>query len=348
MKKLFILTIFVMSMIGFAKATILTVSNTNNIPGGPGQYTSPQAAHDAAYSGDTILIQGTPNSYPDLNITKKLAIFGPGYNPQRENTNKATISTIYLQNGSAGTIIAGMYISGSITFNSMSIASSNYSFYRNYVGNIQIYYPGGSGVISNVNIYNNIVGNVNGWNDANTINWIVSNNLIYGNVYNFNQTSIQIKNNLFITANGTGLSNLTNCVISNNIFYGTTPNNTNVTLCAFNNNLTYNCTNPNLPYGSNVGSGNKNSTDPMFLNVPGTTITYTYNYRLNSSSPAKNAGTDATDIGPTGGTYPIYQTTTDFLTGEPPIPKITSLNITNSSVPAGGNLQFQVKAKKVN
>lgn len=348
MKKHFFLSILFIAIVSFVNATILTVSNTINLPSGPGQYTTPQAAHDAAYNGDTLLIQGTPNAYPDLNISKKLAIFGPGYNPQRENVNKAMIPTIYLQNGSAGTIIAGLYISNAISFNSISIASSNYSIYRNYVGSIQLYYPGGSGVISNVNIYNNVVSQISGWNDANSINWVIANNIITSNISSFNQSSITIKNNLFIQTTGGVFNNLVNCVISNNIFYGASPYNSSITLCAFNNNLTYNCTNPTLPYGSNVGSGNKISTDPMFLSVPTTTVTYTYNYRLNSASPAKNAGTDGTDIGLTGGTYPIYQSTTDILTGEPPIPKITLLNLTNSSVPAGGNLQFQVKAKKVN
>lgn len=348
MRKIFLFLALMLFGLQWAQATILTVSNATNLPGNPGQYSTPQAAHDAAYSGDTIMIQGSATSYSDLNITKKIILIGPGYNPiQRENTNAATISNVYLKNGSSNTKIMGLTVTN-IYFAYISVAISGIQILRNKVTS-QIAFQGSpSALVNNIEIYNNIIASITG-SASQIANWNIKNNIIYNSdISTFQVSSITIANNLFINSSGNGLYNLSNVVISNNIFYGKTPYYSNVTLCTFNNNLTYNCTDPTLPYGTNVGSGNKISTDPMFLSVPSTTVTYTYNYRLNSASPAKNAGTDGTDIGLTGGTYPIYQSTTDILTGEPPVPKVTQVTMPATSVPAGGNLQFTVKAKKVN
>lgn len=329
------------------KATILTVSNATNLPGNPGQYTTPQSAHDAAYSGDTIMMQGSSTGYGNLTITKKITLIGPGYNPiQRENTNPATLSYIYLSNGSSNSKIIGITTSY-IYFSSISLAVSGIQILRNNVTGSISFSGAPNALVSNIEIYNNVLSYVDGFTSQ-CANWNIKNNIITSYISNFQVSTVTIANNLFINSSGIGLNNLSNVVISNNIFYGNTPYYSNVTLCSFNNNLTYNCTNPTLPYGTNVGSGNKISTDPMFLSVPSPAVTYTYNYRLNGSSPAKNAGTDGTDIGLTGGTYPIYQSTTDILTGEPPVPKVTQVTMPATSVPAGGNLQFTVKAKKVN
>lgn len=118
--------------------------------------------------------------------------------------------------------------------------------------------------------------------------------------------------------------------------------------CTFNNNLTYLCApSGNLPFGSNVGSDNIIEQDPVFLNVDGA-FSYANNYGLHSSSPAKNAGTDGTDIGPSGGAYPL--TNVFPITGHPAIPYISQMQINGpSSVPLGSSqINITVKAKKQN
>jgi hypothetical protein len=348
MKKQFLLSILLVAFVSFSNAAILTVSNTTNTPGSPGQYTTLAAAYAAAYNGDTLLIQGSPTSYGTITITKKITLFGAGYNPQRENPYPSTVDQVQFGNGSSGSVIMGLMIPGWVYFYYTSISTSNYTISRNNItAGIAAY--GISANVSNVNIYNNFIGSVNGQNDVNTTNWVISNNIILGNCGSFNQPTIFFKNNLFINAGSQCLNTLSNITISNNIFYQATPSQAaDMSMNSFNNNLTYNLTSPSLPYGTNVGSGNKSNMDPMFINVPNYITNYTYNYRLNAASPAKNAGTDGTDIGITGGLYPIYQTATAILTGEPPLPKVTQMSLINSSVPAGGNLQFNVKAKKVN
>ena len=113
----------------------------------------------------------------------------------------------------------------------------------------------------------------------------------------------------------------------------------------YNNNLTYICNNNVLPptTGSgNTGSGNIVSSNPLFINYPalGANFAWTHDYGLQAGSPAIGAGTGGTNIGLTGGTYPLNQ-----LKGNSPLPVVTSLSLPNSSVPVSGTLQGNIQAK---
>ena len=57
----------------------------------------------------------------------------------------------------------------------------------------------------------------------------------------------------------------------------------------------------------NTGSGNIEGMDPMLTNVPETTSGWNFSYDITplAGSPVLNAGTDGTDIGPTGGANPF-------------------------------------------
>ena len=154
-----------------------------------------------------------------------------------------------------------------------------------------------------------------------------------------------------------GISSTNYMTVKDNIFYNVNAapdtSNSHVYNWAFNNNLTFSGgTLPTLPSPTCVGSGNINNVDPQFISIFNTTNILDFNLdnlRLQSTSPAHNAATDGTDIGPTGGTYPIYRSTNRYLTGEPTVPEVKSANFTgNSSVIPGGSLQIQVKATKIN
>ena len=147
-------------------------------------------------------------------------------------------------------------------------------------------------------------------------------------------------------------------IIENNIFYNINPDDgTNQTFnnFTFDNNISYSgYTLPTMPPAGNVGSGNKDNTDPMLISLfndpTNITVNYTLdNLRLANGSPASKAGTDGTDIGPTGGAYPVYLSTNRYLTGEPTIPEVkTAVFTPNSSVAPGGTLQIQTTATKIN
>src|SRR6187549_1803900 len=76
MKKLSLLIIFAILICGSCFAKIWRVNNNVGINA---DFTTLQAAHNGAASGDTLYLEGSPNSYGALTCTKKLAIIGTGY-----------------------------------------------------------------------------------------------------------------------------------------------------------------------------------------------------------------------------------------------------------------------------
>ena len=89
----------------------------------------------------------------------------------------------------------------------------------------------------------------------------------------------------------------------------------------------------------NTGSGNFQSVLPQMtsLNSVGTTWSFTFDISPQPTSPLLNAGTDGTNIGPTGGTTPWDNT------GEV-LPIIKTI-IANDVVKQGDNLQVEVQAE---
>lgn len=66
MRKLFIITLITLiSASSFAK-----IWRLNNNPGITADFTSLQAAHDGAASGDTLYLESSPSSYATLSCTK--------------------------------------------------------------------------------------------------------------------------------------------------------------------------------------------------------------------------------------------------------------------------------------
>ena len=129
-------------------------------------------------------------------------------------------------------------------------------------------------------------------------------------------------------------------VLENNIFYRAEP--TGLVNSTFNNNLTYLCNNNDLPYGSNVGSGNLVNVDPNLANYPalgGVAHSWDWDYSLQAGSPAIGTGTNGSDIGINSGNSPVANLYTYAK-----IPAVTSLDIPVSSVPVGGTLQINIQA----
>jgi hypothetical protein len=164
---------------------------------------------------------------------------------------------------------------------------------------------------------------------------------------------MSITNNLFIGGTDKAGSRfisgrLTDANVINNIFYGCTPgsNGSPFERNSFLNNISFGTSSDALPpTGSgvgNTGSGNKVSVDPIFVNAPyGSAYTATMDFTLQASSPCKNAGTDGSDIGITGGAYPM---TGNFLLKTPHAPVIMTLNPA-AIVPQGQPILTNIKAK---
>ena len=329
---------------------IWTVSND---PNRVAQFSTISNAHSAANTGDTIYVYGSPNNYPLVNLSKRLVIIGPGYNPTSSNTNTAKLLGINLNGGSSGTLLIGLILlndvvgSNTNSVNDVIIKRCNlpsvYIFVtdsnwiiENCLINFSVYLSFGYANVKAIIRNNFIQGNINGGFGIN-LGYTASSNII-------------IQNNLFVNNYASNaFFGIHRIFIKNNIFYGLSPNGTGSDSNVFMNNIIWDINNglQTVPYGTNVGFGNL-VVNPLFVNPIDKFMTnFNNNYRLNSTSPAKFAGLDSTDIGPTGGPSPIYPSTGQ-LTGMPPIPSITQMSLPISATPQGGNIQLFIRGKKNN
>lgn len=348
--KTYLLLALFVAMTAGAYAGIKTVSNN---PSSPGQYTSLQAAVDAASLGDTLIIAGSTTNYGTVTIAKPLVLVGAGYNnPYGSNTS---IDYIYLNRisqflGASGTKIMGVvctsycFFNGNYTGGNASTQNidnvliercrlnalyfQGYYYHndsiRNCLLNSSSTITFGSSTLTNVFIHNNIF-------DNSTITSSVATNL----------SSVFLRNNIFINRTTATFSNVSYLIIENNIFYGAEP--TGCSNCVFTKNISYLAA--TLPPAGNIGSGNLNATNPLFVNYPpsGGAFSYTYDFHLQAGSPGKNAGTDGTDIGIYGGMLPYN------VGANPHFPQMMELTLpSGSSVPAGGTLNVHFKARKQN
>jgi len=185
-------------------------------------------------------------------------------------------------------------------------------------------------------------------------NVVVSNNFIQYLTAGTNLQGIIIINNHFTLGYYNICLTVSNALVANNIFYqksnsmATVPYVTSTFNTTFNNNIYFNTSNANpLMIGVNNNTGNGNFTaDPKYINFDfnDATINRNDNMQLQPGSPAINAGTDGKDIGPYGGASPMQYP----LSGEPAIPQIRSMNISNTVIPVNGTINVKLKANAGN
>lgn len=331
-----ILTIFLpLTFMQFLHAATITVSNKSN---SPGQYTNVQAAIDAAAIGDTILVTGSPTNYGDFSVSKKLFIYGQGYDPRKDLAFATSAGTIVFQPASNGSMLAG-FNTTSINLNGVV---QNLTIKRNRINSMTL--NEGCVLTDNIVLVLGINGN----------NVVVANNFIQ---YLYSQTNAQgiiIINNHFSLGFYNICLSVSNALVANNIFYqksnsmATLPYVTSTFNTTFNNNIYFNTSNANpLMLGVNNNTGNGNFTaDPKYINFDfnDATINRNDNMQLQAGSPAINAGTDGKDIGPYGGASPMQYP----LSGEPAIPQIRSMNISNTVIPVNGTINVKLKANAGN
>lgn len=337
-------------------AVVRTVSND---PNNPAQYNTVQAALNASNHGDTIYVNGSQFYYADFQINRRVVLIGAGYNVSNQLNLATQVSNISLfkdngVNDASGTVIMGFFVNCRVSLAGSSLPVNNVRLTRNFIGNGCA--PGVSpGASTSWTIYNNVLRGV-GLEGAST-NILIQNNIFLSSVTGGNQSSVIVDHNVF-QGNGVGISNMRFATITNNIFVRTGGNcmDAGAQFNTFNNNLsilsTVGPTSPTNSFlgGPNSGAGNFVAVDPLFENVSNSdNYSATFNYRLKSTSTVRNAGTDGSDLGIYGGSYPFpsggapgsgYDTSP-----LPAIPQITSLNVLNSSLQPGAQLQVNVQAK---
>lgn len=351
--------------IGFQlDAGMITVCNDNNIIA---QYTDLQTAIDAANTGDTLYVYGSPNSYGSVNIDKELFMFGIGHDPAKFNMESSKVDSINLKNGSSGSVISGFSldeysISADTLIHNILIensffntVNSGFSFLNSLDSDnwiIRGCWFNGHASSSTPCVFK--VG-------VNNSNWLISNNIFdyYIRLDDLNATTV-FTNNLVVRSRNYSSSdiytyifyNSNNSLIQNNIFVFTSSSAS--TYCDFhsctsgtyNNNLTWTSyyTSPlleDLPGSDDSGSDNINNTDPLFLdfaNTSGNHYNYTRNIHVSDTSAIKNAGTDGTDIGPYGGSFNFS------LVGNSSLPRVTQFYVNNPILQLGDTIKINVKA----
>ncbi len=373
MKKSLLLLASCFAFIAGANATVRTVNAGITGYPNPGQYSSVSAAITAANAGDTLMIAGsTPYDVAGLTVSKQLVFIGAGYNPQNVDRLTTIISgAVTLNASSNGSVFMG------IVFNSQIIttaALSNITFKRCYLINgfstnynvtslmmtecvvnnqINIY-----GTFTASNFKNNVfIGDLGAGGYKLQLSGTCSNDTVDHNTF-INGKNGSPTGSTY--ASNSGFMRSTNTIITNNIFYNLPPfSSTILPYCTgnyFNNNICYRSgtTMPTMPQAGNFGSGNINNSDPMFTTIfsSSTNLFLDFNndnIRPASGSPCLSTSTDGTNIGATGGRYPVYLSTNTVLTGEPPVPSVRAFNITSSTVVAPGTpINVTVRAKKIN
>ncbi|WP_425392769.1 hypothetical protein [Ekhidna sp.] len=288
-----------------------------------------------------------------------------------ENASNSTItglelSNIYLaRNTNGGPIfnLDGVSIYNN-TFTSISwttsssntITVSNMEVYNNRINSGINFQRDVDGVI----IRNNLLYGAITFSSTNENNAFIQNNVILSGIRKDSQGDVLIiQNNNFIgqkNTNNSFSSIMIDAIISNNIFYGRTPSivaaggssSTNFQRNVFDNNLTFETGNDELPpAGGGAGnSGNASNLEGISPDFNGTipvlsSWSSSYDFSLDPLSAAADAGSDGTDIGITGGPYPL---STNFSLSTTSLPTIESFNVSTVINP-DDDLDISVQAK---
>ena len=333
-------------MMNVGNATVLTVSND---PAGGAQYSSLQAAYNAAVNTDTLLVEGTDITYsiPNCNVgwNKSLTVIGIGFNPQKQNprrtyigqTDNCCCGEFVIRSGGNGSSFYGIIFSSGFrlrgTMNTLTFEDCRFDGIFYFDNNTA------SGFSWKNCVFNNDNARAIEFSNSSVIisNMLISNCVFDGYIEGQNSPFITllIDHCLFL---GNTFSQLHFAIIQNSIFMNVFP--AGVTSCSFINNMCRVA--GTFPPAGNNGSGNINTTDPNFVTYTnGALYSTTHNYHLQALSPAIGAAGDGTDIGVHGGTTHFSET------GEVLInPIMRSVFITNPTVAPNGTLNVNINASK--
>ncbi|TDH28714.1 hypothetical protein EXU57_01155 [Segetibacter sp. 3557_3] len=332
MFKLCSTTFFVVYLLTISSTTFAKIWRVNNNSGIAADFTTLTNAHNGAAAGDTLHVEGSPNSYGSLTATKRLIIIGPGYYlSQNENTQAlkltARVDGITVNTGASGTQIMGMDFNGysvSVFANDVVIKRNRFSSTNGanmdwVAGLINTYYTNNS---SNLPANNIIISQNYGVridiNYPSTGVLITNNYLLYGTGYGDNTTGAA----LGMHANAIAI--IQNNVIRNGKLAINNSSFTNNIMVAGSFDGAGNLISNNLASGTQFGTENNNRANVDMSSVfigAGANVSPDQQWRLKAGSPAIGAGFGSTaqnpvDAGMFSGHTPYV------LAGLPPVPTI--------------------------
>ncbi|RMG67071.1 MAG: hypothetical protein D6722_13880 [Bacteroidetes bacterium] len=330
------------------QATIFRINNQTGTPDGSnGIYEQPLAAHNDAFTGDTLLFDGSPDAYNSFMVTKRLVIMGPGYfQDENPNTNifSAQIGRITLSpdgstsaTGAAGSIVQGMDM-GDAFPGEIIVNVNDVLIRKNRLNEVDI---NGStnpafratGVVISQNFFAGQNEDHFGWSSFDVLQGIVvRNNIFEGKVEVPDFSQMHFFNNIFLNQQF-DIQNLLGTV-RNNVFFST-----NATY-----NLSADSITHNISMGSGLPAGNSNilNANPGQIFVLNAGVNGSDGqYRLKANSIAQGAGFNGADIGPYGGVSPYVR----YGYGEMPV--IWQMS-TAGVIDPGDLLQVSIKAVSEN
>ncbi len=340
----FLCTIIAISML--ATSASAKIWRIDNNPGNEADFTTLSAAHTGAASGDTLYVAGTPNWYGNLEATKSLFIFGPGYllssNPETQaNLGNARAGIIQFLAGSDSSLITGL----DVVNVTVGTGVSNITIERNYVNWVNwSSYPTIliADNASNILILQNYIRTTYNTSGAiaiqvnpNVTSAFINNNYIEASSADIGADAINASSNSFLVVEH-------NVIRGDVIVYNTTFNNNILREGAFsglNVNASYNIGNSTQFTSFDSTKGNQNDVDmtTFFLGTGSTDG----RWQLAPGSPAIGAGLGGVDIGMFGGLEPYV------LSGIPVIPSIYFfIAPASGSNTVGIPVQMKVKSHK--
>lgn len=301
-----------------ASSTVHVVDNNGNAPAGV--FTSISTAMTSASDGDTLLITPSSSTYGNVSITKPLVFIGVGFNPDMEIPFTSKVGQVTIRNTASNTKLIGLEFTSALTLGNTSGTLSNL-----VIENNKLQYITHSGITSLVNVLirQNVLINSIAFNTPSITLSVAnqSNIRIINNIFSFTSTSTAwfgpsittggatFDHNLFLgTASQNAFRQLVNCLVTNNIFVtspvGASLGFTNIT---FKNNLSTGTDFSALSGTNLTTSGNFSNTSPTFVDLPLSTVTYTFDLdaELDTGSSGENAATDGSNLGVFGGDSPF-------------------------------------------
>ncbi len=328
-------TILILTLIICHLANAQTIRRVNNtgIPTAAASpntipiYTTIQAAHDAAAANDIIMVEPSGISYGNLTATKKLIIYGNGYNlgpasanknpDLQANTANSYISQIYFNAGSEGSEISG------ITFDNIYISTNAVTIKRSNGSQIYFY-------SSNQN-HKVLQNNFSFLTCNSTQNSLFQNNVIHSAIsIDAGSNNNVVENNLFTTSY-VGVI-IKNALVRNNIDIANTS--ADLTGSTVTNNLGVNAAVFGTMNGNITGTSANIFEDPT--NVSGSFSEDT-RWKLKAGSPAIGSGFGGIDMGIYGGPFPYVAS------GIPSIPSIYKLAVPGTVTSNSMNITISTK-----
>ena len=321
-----------------------TVWRVNNRAGIDADFSTLAAAYTGAVAGDTLYLEGSPNTYGDLTFAKQLVIMGSGYFLTINDTTQAyqfssTVGLFTFNAGSENSIITGLSM-GRVYVNADSIT----------IRRCYIYYASFDECVF-INAKNNTeISQCYIWQNYS------SNNVLYSTIrLNSSCNNTLIRNNIirkyglsfdYYCLYMTSSSNLT--LITNNVIYGrfdaynsTIVNNIQGFATFVNGNITFpNIVTNNIGNTTQFGTAAGNQENVLMTNVFTQTGSANYDewFKLKAGSPALGAGFGGADCG----VYDVTDNNQYFQSGMPEIPSIfdaTVAPIGNGVSGLDGNLK---------